>query len=118
MDRTEDITRKVELYCELSKAHNRINPKTTIAYGNKAVALAREAGNDKLLALAYNETGSGHYLLGDIDKAVQFYYMALRIREKLGDPSDLSASYNNIGNVYLELSRDEEALGFFGAWRL
>ncbi|WP_180336416.1 tetratricopeptide repeat-containing sensor histidine kinase [Pontibacter ramchanderi] len=113
MDRTEDVKRKVELYCELSKAHNSINPKTTISYGNKAVALAKEAGDDKLLAQAYNETGSGHYLLGDIDKAVQFYYKALRIREKLGDPSDLSASYNNIGNVYADQNNHKEALPLY-----
>ncbi|MBF8962655.1 tetratricopeptide repeat-containing sensor histidine kinase [Pontibacter sp. FD36] len=113
LDQTEDVTRKIELYCELSKVHKSINPKTTISYGNKAVALAQKAGDDKLLAQAYNETGSGHYLLGDIDKAVKFYYMALRIREKLGDPSDLSASYNNIGNVYADQHNHKEALPLY-----
>jgi two-component system, sensor histidine kinase and response regulator len=113
LEQTEDVTRKIELYCELSKAHKNINPKTTISYGNKAVALARQAGNNKLLATAYNTTGSGYYLLGDIDKAVQLYYRALRIREKLNDPSDLSVSYNNIGNVYADQGNHKEALPLY-----
>ncbi len=113
LEQTEDKTRRIELYCELSKVHKGINPRTTISYGNKAVELAQEQGNNKLLAQAYNETGSGYYLLGDIDKAVQFYYQALRIREKLADPVDLSASYNNIGNVYADQKNHKEALPLY-----
>ncbi|MDX5438283.1 MAG: tetratricopeptide repeat-containing sensor histidine kinase, partial [Pontibacter sp.] len=113
LDQTKEISRRIELYCELSQVHKSINPRTTISYGNKAIELALKAKNDKLLAQAYNATGSGHYLLGDIDMAVKFYYRALRLREKLGDPSDLSASYNNIANVYLDQGNHKEALPIY-----
>lgn len=113
LEQTKDATRKIELYCELSRAHKGVNPKTSIAYGNKAIALASEEGNRKLLALAYNATGTGHYLLGDMDKAVALYYKALNLREKLGDPADLSASYNNIANVYAEQGNQKEALPIY-----
>lgn len=113
LEQTEDAAKKIELYCELSKAHKSINPKMSIAYGNKAVALARQLGDQKLLANAYNATGSGHYLLGNIDKAVALYYSSLRIREKLGDPTDLSISYNNIANVHADQGSIKEALPLY-----
>ncbi|MBD1397069.1 tetratricopeptide repeat-containing sensor histidine kinase [Pontibacter sp. JH31] len=113
LGQTKEISRQIELYCELSHAHKSVNPRITISYGNKAIALALKAKNDTLLAHAYNVTGSGHYLLGDIEKAVDFYYRALRIREKLGDLSDLSTSYNNIANVYLDQGNPKEALPIY-----
>lgn len=113
LEQTKDASRKIELYCELSKSYKTINPKQAVAYGHKAIELAQEHQDQKLLANAYNATGSGYYLLGEIDKAVKLYYDALDIREKLGDPADLGASYNNIANVYVDQGSYKEALPFY-----
>ncbi|WP_018478965.1 tetratricopeptide repeat-containing sensor histidine kinase [Pontibacter roseus] len=113
LEGTDKLSRKAEIYCELSSAHQDSNPKTSVTYGTKAVELAREVGDDKLLAKAYNATGSGYYLLGDLDSAVAYYYRSLQLREKAGDPKDISASYNNIANIYFNQGNYKEALPFY-----
>lgn len=113
LEETADPSKKIELYCELSKVYRSSNPRQAIAYGEKAVALALQQNDQRLLAHAYNATGSGHYLLGDIDKAVSMYYNALRIREKIGDPAGLSISYNNIANVHADQGNRREALPLY-----
>ena len=113
LEHTQDLIRKTELYCELSNKYRDSDPKTAVTYGTKAISLAREVSDERLLAKAYNATGSGYYVLGDYAKATEFYYRALRIREKIGDPKDISASYNNIANIYINQGNYDEALPIY-----
>jgi signal transduction histidine kinase len=113
LEQTDETIRKIEIYCQLSQEHLESNPKASVTYGIKAIALAKETSHEKLLARAYNSTGSGYYLLGDLENAVDFYYRALRLREKLGDPKDIGASYNNIANIYIDQGNYKEALPIY-----
>ncbi|MHC2992506.1 hypothetical protein OB13_13265, partial [Pontibacter sp. HJ8] len=113
LEQTHDTIRKIEIYCQLSQEQLDSSPKAAVTYGIKAIALAKGTPHEKLLARAYNSTGSGYYLLGDLENAVDFYYRALRLREKIGDPKDIGASYNNIANIYIDQGNYKEALPIY-----
>ncbi|WP_299754394.1 tetratricopeptide repeat-containing sensor histidine kinase [uncultured Pontibacter sp.] len=69
-------------------------------YGNKAIKLAQELGNQKGLALAYNNVGVAYDIYGNYSEASSYYYKSLQIREAIGDSAGLSASYNNIASIF------------------
>ena len=56
-----------------------------------------------------------HYKIGDYDKALEYYFKALEIREKvLGKEHPSTAnSYNNIGTVYSDMGDYDKALEYY-----
>ncbi|MDH4057626.1 MAG: tetratricopeptide repeat protein, partial [Cyclobacteriaceae bacterium] len=58
------------------------------------------------LALAYT-------LKADYDKALDYNFQSLVIREREGDKAEISISYNNIGLVYFKISNYEKAVEYY-----
>lgn len=52
-------------------------------------------------------------VVANYDKALDYNFRSLRIREELGSPLEISVAQNNIGIVYLSLDDFENALDFF-----
>ena len=64
-------------------------------------ALARDAGDRLVLARALNNKGNTYLDLGQAADAIAAQTEALRLKEQSGaDPTDLSTTLTNIGNVY------------------
>jgi tetratricopeptide (TPR) repeat protein len=55
------------------------------------------------LALCYTNRGT-------YDKALDYHFQSLELREKEGDKGAMSVSYNNIGLVYFRIKNYEKAL--------
>jgi len=73
------------------------DPEPVLAMGEEAVALAREAGDDFVLALALNNLGSATMsLLGDDELATAYFEESLELRRRIGDPSRIAASQSNV----------------------
>ncbi|MCE3258666.1 MAG: Tetratricopeptide 2, partial [Bacteroidetes bacterium] len=49
---------------------------------------------------ALNNVGFLHYVQGQFDKALEFYYRSLDIREKINDQTGIASSLSNIGVIY------------------
>lgn len=72
--------------------------------------------NDFMLKMAENGNGSNFYLIyqaaalnnigydsdnkGDVNKAIDYYTRALKLREKAGDKKGIAESTNNLGSLY------------------
>jgi len=72
--------------------------------------------NDFMLSIAQNGDGSKFYLIyqaaalnnigydsdnkGDVNKAIDYYTRALKLREKAGDKKGIAESTNNLGSLY------------------
>jgi tetratricopeptide (TPR) repeat protein len=90
-----------------------IDPKETVIYAERALKLAAELKYDRGLAEAYRVKGIGEYYLNNPDSALNRYFDALAIYEKINDERGVAKVYNNIGNLY-QLLDYEKALEYFG----
>jgi tetratricopeptide (TPR) repeat protein len=67
----------------------------------------------KSIAGALNNIGFIYNNLGQIEKSLEFYNIALKIREKIGDELGIASSLNNIGSIYDSQGAYEIALSYY-----
>jgi predicted ATPase len=70
--------------------------QAALAAGDEAVHLARQAGDGYALAVALNNLGATHYLLGDTERAAAYAQESLELRRRLGDISGIALSLLNL----------------------
>ena len=72
--------------------------QTALAVLDEAVRLARQAGDDYVLAAALNNLGATHDLLGDTERVAAYLEESLELRRRLGDMSGLALSLYNLAD--------------------
>ncbi len=79
----------------------------------RALAEARETGDESGEAATLGKLGLVHADKGRWEKAIEFYQKSLEISEKLGDIRGLARTYNNLGNVYQQKGEWDQAIEFY-----
>ena len=81
---------------------------------NQTKGDSNKSENTLAKASDYEKTGISYYKKGKYDKALEYYYKALKIDEKvLGkEHPNTAGSYNNIGNVYDKQGKYNKALEY------
>jgi predicted ATPase/class 3 adenylate cyclase len=88
--------------------------RRAIAEGEEAVALARQAGDDYVLAVALNNLGgSTLMLLQDRERTSAYWAESLEIRRRIGDMSRIALSLCNLGWMALLEGRVDRASSLF-----
>ena len=77
------------------------DPRAALAAGEEAVALAREAGDDYVLAVALNNLGGPILSLGENEQATAYYEESLALRRRIGDVSRIALSLCNVAEMAL-----------------
>jgi ATP/maltotriose-dependent transcriptional regulator MalT len=77
------------------------DPRAALAAGEEAVALAREAGDDYLLAVALNNLGGPTMSLGENEQATAYIEESLALRRRIGDVSRIALSLCNVAATAL-----------------
>ncbi len=77
------------------------DPAAALAVGEEAVALAREAGDDWVLAVALNNLGELIRASGDRERATAYYEEGLELRRRIGDMSRIALSLINLAEMAL-----------------
>lgn len=75
------------------------DPEPLLAIGAEAIELARAAGDDYVLGIAFNNLGVVYRSLGDNDQAAAHYEAALEVRRRTGDVSRIALSLHNLAWV-------------------
>jgi signal transduction histidine kinase len=91
---------KVNLLDDLCWEYLYYDPQKSIPYALEAIALARDVGFVKGEGRLLNTLGAAYSNLGNFDKALANYKMALLIKEKINDLSGKASSLVNIGNTF------------------
>ncbi len=123
---TKSDTTKINSLNELSWQHiNTGNYELALNFANQAIDYSKEiihsSALPKPIALAiknnlgksYNYLGIIYKYQGDYDKALEFYFKSLKIKEETSDKNGMAASYNNIGTIYTSKSYYDKALEFY-----
>ncbi len=85
------------------------------ANGIEALQTAKRESVDEELAKLYNYAGITHGRLGQLDNALQFYELELKINSRLYGQSHpaVAGGYNNIGGIYYRKGDIGEAIVYF-----
>ena len=97
---------------------NKISESTSSSSGNVDSAacidmlqIAQQLNNDSLLATSYNWIGSYFSLnKGDNTTALEYYFKAIPLAEKVKDKRRISSIYFDIALIYFNLQINEEAV--------
>jgi predicted ATPase/class 3 adenylate cyclase len=84
-----------------------------VGQGEQAVALAREAGDDFVLAIALNNLGGVMALLGENRRAAAYFEESLEVRRRIGDLSRIALSLSNVAGMALEEGETTKAAAMF-----
>lgn len=81
-----------------------------ILCGEKAIAMSQAIGNKRLEAKMRNVAGVCYRILGNYEKSLYYFFLALNVFEESKDSVELGFAENNIGTNYLIKSYYTSAL--------
>ncbi len=78
----------------------------------------REQMHDTLgVAAVLNNIGANHLYLGNLQKALDYFFQSLRIEETCsGSAQHIAQSYVNIGDVYIAMKEFDKAIEYFNKY--
>jgi tetratricopeptide (TPR) repeat protein len=88
-------------------------PDSAFYYAQVMYDLALKVDNKNYLSTALNTQGATFTMIGNYEKALEYYEKSLKIREEKGDKSPIAASYNNIAAIYEAQGKYEKTLDYF-----
>jgi class 3 adenylate cyclase/tetratricopeptide (TPR) repeat protein len=80
--------------------------------GEKAIALAREVGDEELLAYALNDNSHNHVIIGSVSKALKLIQEASDLWRKLNNKAMLADSLSGFASSSTYLGNYEDALKY------
>ena len=87
--------------------------RAAVAVGEEAVALARAAGDDFVLAIALNNLGGVAMMLGESERAGAYFEESLEVRRRIGDLSRIALSLGNVAELALQEGETTKAAAMF-----
>ncbi|MGZ3902045.1 MAG: tetratricopeptide repeat protein, partial [Bacteroidia bacterium] len=111
----KEDTNKVKLLNKIAWEYYRNESNTSMSYAKQALKLAETLDFKYGISTALNTIGIAYYFKGHYPEALNAYIRATRILESCGPASlkKLSALYNNIATVLIELRRYKDAEIYF-----
>ena len=87
--------------------------RASLAEGEEAVALARAAGDDFVLAIVLNNVGGVMQMLGASEQARAYMKESLALRRRMGDVSRIAAALCSVAHLALVEGKTDEAATMF-----
>jgi serine phosphatase RsbU (regulator of sigma subunit) len=101
---------QIKTYIDMCWSARHYDPPKSLAFGWKAVSLARQFKEKEMEADALNRLGVCYRGSGEGVKAVQVLDTAVRVAQEAGSLVQLAYAYNNIGGVYGFLIQNDPLL--------
>lgn len=101
---------KIKSYSDLCWYYRNISIDSAFVYGNLALSLSKETGNNVGEAQAYNDIGILHYGLAEYSKSLNYYKKSLEIRTKIFDTLGVAGLYNKIGLIHQSRFKMDSAI--------
>ncbi len=108
-----DDTTKVKLLNALCFKYHIINPDSAMEYCRAGEALTRKLDWEKGEAMIYNSLGAVYRIKSDYSTALDNFFKALEINERIGEQKGMAFNYGNIGIVYKTQQDYANALKYY-----
>ncbi|MEO1052187.1 MAG: tetratricopeptide repeat protein [Bacteroidota bacterium] len=109
---TSTDSARVHVYSDLCYNYLSISNDSSLAYGHKAIALAKSIKYAKGEARALTDIGYAYYFKSDYDSTILNWSNALAKWRELNDSSNIGSLYIKLGAVYFQLGEFDESLAY------
>ncbi|MEP7268888.1 MAG: adenylate/guanylate cyclase domain-containing protein [Saprospiraceae bacterium] len=106
-------TNKVKLLNEICFDYSAINPNVGISYGTQSLELAKTLDYKVGLIHAHNRIGINYRGTANYPKALEHYFLGLRLAEEINSKNLIAIITGNIGTIYWNLSDYKDALEYY-----
>jgi class 3 adenylate cyclase len=113
LPKIKESSQKVSVMDDLSYEFCSINPDEGLRYGQEGLEMALKLHNDTLIALVYSDIALNYQYKSEYDKALENYFIALKMDSTIGKKNNYHVVMNNIGIVYEKQSKYPLALEYF-----
>jgi tetratricopeptide (TPR) repeat protein len=96
----KEDTGKVRLFNSISSTYHLIDPNKGISYGEQGIDLANKLKWEKGLGMLYNTLGNNYRIKGDYSIALEYFFKALKVNEKINERIGIAQNFGNIGIIY------------------
>lgn len=100
-------------YLDLANGAYNSSPEEAYKYALKTKAIAFNLNQSRFIARSYNLIGSYFYYISQYDSARYYHKQAIELQQENNDILGLGRSYTNLGNIYTEESKNDEAIKCF-----
>ena len=108
-----DDTSRVLLLADLSFEYLESKPDSTMTLALDALSLSRQIGFVKGEAVSFNRVGSAYVVLGNYPKALEVFFQAKKLNEKIKNQNGIQRNLNNIGFLYQQQQDFRQALEYY-----
>lgn len=112
LNNTKNDSLKSRLYTELSRQYFANDLLTSLKYIDEALSTAIETEDEVLILKMYRAKGGILTYMGIYDDAIDNFLDGLSLAEKNSMQSEVAMLLNNIGAIYIEIKKNEEALEY------
>ena len=109
----KDDTSLVLIMSDLCYFFRYTNIDTSMYYGNRALALAKQVNFLRGEADAYNKLGLAYREKGDLPKSMELQFKALNIAQTHNYLLEMANAYRRIGLVYMDLKDNPAAIRYY-----
>ncbi len=110
---TAKDTSKLFALADLAWYYHNIKPTKGILFAKEGLKLAQEKGLLNFQTEFTSTLGANYLVLGNYDKAKDYYFAAARLADKLHDSLSKAIYYSNIGKIYKNKNLYDSALYYF-----
>lgn len=89
------------------------DPVSALQYAKEALSIADSINYDRGIAYALNNLGVVQNRIGNLDKALDYFFRSRRLHQAIDNPDGLAATLNNIGTVYSSKNDYDKSLEYF-----
>ena len=112
-DETQADTNRLKAMKDISyEGYLFTQPDSAFYFAQLQLDFAKEKGQKKYIASAFNTQGVSFYLQGDYTKAIEHYIQSLKIFEEIGNKKGIAGSLGNIGVIYRILGESTKAIDY------
>jgi adenylate cyclase len=112
LNQAENDSDKANTLLAIYKQTRFNNPKDALQSALESKIFADRSGNRRLVGNSLHAIGTTYTLLGDYDKGTDYLQQALVLRREIKDEVGISATLNNLANIYIEKAEYNLALQF------
>ena len=114
LSKSREDTNKVKLLNTVALSYYALNPDEGLKYGQQELSLAEKQQWEKGMAMGCNALGVCYMGKPDYDKALEYYFKALKINQASGNSNGISNNFKNIALVYMKQINYPKALEYYG----
>jgi signal transduction histidine kinase len=103
---------KIDIMVTMATLYQDIEPSKTLEIAQNAYSLSKNINDKKRKALALNRLGIGHWALGNLDKALNYYQQSIALAQTLRDENLIARNMTNAGLVYSTIGNNKLALDY------